>query len=69
MHTVGAAEALGMDGIVGSVESNKLADLVHFDVDLRALSPEALAITSPTATMVGGRWVTTSSATSAAARA
>jgi predicted amidohydrolase YtcJ len=57
MHTADAAEALGMEGIIGSVEAGKLADLVHFGVDLRGLSLAELAVAVPTATMVGGAWV------------
>ncbi|MFD2353930.1 amidohydrolase family protein [Nonomuraea ferruginea] len=58
MHTLLAAEALGLDGVVGSITPGKYADLVHFTTDLSDLSPAELAATTPNATMIAGRWVT-----------
>ncbi|WP_055478466.1 amidohydrolase [Sphaerimonospora mesophila] len=57
MHTLLAAEALGLDGVVGSLVPGRYADLVHFAANLRELSPAELAATSPSATMIAGRWV------------
>ncbi|MEV4839798.1 amidohydrolase [Nonomuraea sp. NPDC049486] len=58
MHTLLAAEALGLDGVVGSITPGKYADLVHFTTDLSDLRPAELAATTPNATMIAGRWVT-----------
>ncbi|TXK42213.1 amidohydrolase [Nonomuraea sp. C10] len=58
MHTLLAAEALGLDGVIGSITPGKYADLVHFTTDLSDLRPAELAATTPNATMIAGRWVT-----------
>lgn len=58
MHTLLAAEALGMDGVIGSITPGKYADLVHFTTTLSDLPPAELATTTPNATMIAGRWVT-----------
>lgn len=58
MHTLLPAEALGLDGIIGSLTPGKYADLVHFTRNLRDLGPDELATTTPNATMIAGRWVT-----------
>ncbi|HKG24174.1 MAG TPA: amidohydrolase [Thermomicrobiales bacterium] len=56
-YTIGGAYATGLEGIKGSIELGKLADLVVLPHDPLAVSAEELRATKPAATMVGGRWV------------
>ena len=53
--TLGAAYTLKLDGLVGSVEPGKLADLAVLDDDPLAVPPEALKGVGVSATVVGGR--------------
>jgi hypothetical protein len=56
-YTVGAAYAVGLEDLLGSLASAKLADLVVLDRDIFACDPMAIAETQVMATVVGGRWV------------
>lgn len=56
-HTLGPAEALSLDHLIGSVEPGKLADLVYFDRDLSQLPADEIASTTPAATIVNGEVV------------
>lgn len=56
-HTVGAAHAVGMESVVGSISAGMLADLVVLDRDIFAGEPDQLAETQVVGTMVGGKWM------------
>lgn len=56
-YTIGGAFALGRERQLGSLEPGKLADLVILDRDPLGIPVEELAMISPLATMLGGRWV------------
>jgi predicted amidohydrolase YtcJ len=55
--TVHGAYASFEEGIKGSLEPGRLADLVVWDHDLLAIDPTALMSVKPERTMLGGRWV------------
>jgi predicted amidohydrolase YtcJ len=55
--TLNGAYASFEDGIKGSLEPGKLADLVVWDHDLLAIDPMQLLTVRPERTMLGGRWV------------
>jgi len=55
--TLNGAYASFEDGIKGSLEPGKLADLVVWDHDLLAIDPMQLLTVKPERTMLGGRWV------------
>ena len=54
LYTQGAAYAAGEEGIKGTIEPGKLADLVLLDQDPTAVEPEALLETCVRLTVVGG---------------
>ena len=56
-YTINGAFASFDDGIKGSVERGKLADLVVIDRDITRVAPEEIAGAKVTATIVGGRVV------------
>ncbi len=55
--TVNGAYATFEEGIKGSLEPGRLADLVVWDNDLVKLDPVNLMSVKPERTMLGGRWV------------
>ena len=55
--TLNGAYASFEDGIKGSLEPGKLADLVVWDHDLLTIDPMQLLTVRPERTMLGGRWV------------
>jgi predicted amidohydrolase YtcJ len=55
--TLNGAYASFEDGIKGSLEPGKLADLVVWDHDLLTIDPMQLLTVKPERTMLGGRWV------------
>jgi predicted amidohydrolase YtcJ len=55
--TLNGAYASFEDGIKGSLEPGKLADLVVWDHDLLTIDPMQLLSVKPERTMLGGRWV------------
>ena len=57
VYTLNVARALGLDGITGSIEVGKSADLAVLDRDLFAIPPEAIAATRVLATWFEGRLV------------
>lgn len=52
--TLGAAHVLGMDGIVGSIQTGKFADFCVLDRDPLTTPPEALREVRPLGTVLGG---------------
>jgi predicted amidohydrolase YtcJ len=54
--TVNGAYASFEEGIKGSLEPGRLADLVVWDQDLLTIDPAAFLSVKPERTMVGGRW-------------
>ncbi len=56
-YTINAAESLGIDGFTGSIAVGKSADLVVVEEDIRQLSPEAIAESAVTLTMIQGEIV------------
>jgi predicted amidohydrolase YtcJ len=56
-QTIDAAYQLFMDGIVGSIEPGKYADLVVLSRDPTAVPPEEIATIGVIATFLGGRQV------------
>ncbi|OGV73405.1 MAG: hypothetical protein A3K19_10900 [Lentisphaerae bacterium RIFOXYB12_FULL_65_16] len=57
LYTTTAAELLGLGDRLGSIAPGKLGDLVVLDRDIAACSPEQLAATRVTMTVVAGRVV------------
>jgi predicted amidohydrolase YtcJ len=55
--TVHGAYASFEEGIKGSLEPGRLADLVVWDHDLLTIDPATLMSVKPERTMLGGRWV------------
>ncbi len=55
-YTMGSAFAAFDEGLKGSIERGKLADLVVLDRDLTTIDPDGIAETEVLATMVGGRF-------------
>lgn len=55
--TIWAAYGAFEDGIKGSIESGKLADLVVLSKDIVSLAPKEILTTEVLMTMVGGKWV------------
>jgi predicted amidohydrolase YtcJ len=55
--TVHGAYASFEEGIKGSLEPGRLADLVVWDHDLLTIDPASLMAVKPERTMLGGRWV------------
>jgi len=56
-YTLGAAQAIGREAMVGSIAPGKLADLVVLDRDPLAIDVDELREVKPVATMLGGAWV------------
>ena len=56
-YTIGAAYASFEEGIKGSLERGKLADLVLIDSDITQIPPEAIRDARILLTVVGGRIV------------
>ena len=54
--TCNAAQALGLDAELGSLEVGKRADLVLWEVDRPALLAYQLGLNPCRAVMTGGRW-------------
>ena len=57
MHTLGSAYASFEEGIKGSIEPGKMADMVVWSHDVYNVSPRELAQIKPLATIVGGHVV------------
>ena len=57
MHTLGSAYASFEEGIKGSIEPGKMADMVVWSHDVYNVSPRELAEIKPLATIVGGHVV------------
>ncbi|MEE8391119.1 MAG: amidohydrolase [Anaerolineae bacterium] len=56
-HTLGAAQAVGLNDRLGSLSPGKLADLIVLDRDIFACDPMDIAKTGVYATMIGGQFV------------
>lgn len=56
-HTVAAAESLGMDATIGSLEVGKLADVVVLDEDLESVEPARIRDLSVRMTVLDGEIV------------
>jgi predicted amidohydrolase YtcJ len=56
-YTLGGAFVSGREDRQGSIAPGKLADLVVLDRDPLAIDPTELGTVKPTATMLGGEWV------------
>jgi predicted amidohydrolase YtcJ len=59
-YTLGGARMLGIDDQVGSIVVGKKADLILLSQNLFEIPPDELPNTRVLATMMGGRWFTTS---------
>ena len=57
LFTINAARLMGDEGIKGSIEPGKYADLVVLPADPLTVAPKQLEAMKPVATMVGGRFV------------
>jgi hypothetical protein len=55
--TLGAAQAAGVDHLLGRLISGYKADLVVLDQDILTIDPDAIPLTRVRGTMIGGRWV------------
>jgi predicted amidohydrolase YtcJ len=56
-YTLGGAFVTGREDRQGSITPGKLADLVVLDRDPLTIDPDELDRVTPTATMLGGKWV------------
>jgi len=65
-HTTGAAHGMAMENKIGSIETDKMADLVVLEKNLFDVEPEDIAKTEVVYTMMNGKLTYDATATSKA---